>query len=410
MHFCSFHLPFIYQWLYLSGMEWMESDVRTWDRTADRGCFYVKVPGRNAGWVSSRQSSKKEAIRWALSVARGGALKERTLSDFARDFFLVGKCDFIASRESETRSRTSKYWADLRSVLELYLFEKWGDWFLSSVSPAQFFDWLVVLKSVKHGERLSGRVRKRVRDVAIIIWDWAVFRGVVSTNQLRSVPSVPQLPEKRRAFRSDELERMFPADLSEVWPSGRNMKGISWGVFFLLAAETGLRPQELCALQWEDWRPAAKTFIVSRALGEDGEGKGLKTEHKGVKKKAAPVSDRLADLLTNTTGPHTGYLCARLDGRPQRVDGCGKVFNHVLDYSHPQTGRRYYRGLRNMEVVRGGRTLYSLRHTANTRFLTTAAAKIAEEAQVRMGHTTNTMTSNYDDPDELDLLARVGRA
>jgi len=387
----------------------MESDVRTWDRTHDRGCFYVKIPGRDAGWVSSRQETRSEAIRWALVQARGGTLHEVTLKVFAKDFFLVGQCDYVASRSSEGRSRTSKHWSDLRAVLEHYLFEKWGDWYLPSVTPAQFHDWLINLTSVRNGEKLSGRARKRIRDVAITVWDWAVFRGVITVNQLRAVPSVPQMPVKRRAFRQDELNRMFPANLSAVWPDGRNVRGISWGVFFLIAAETGLRPQEVCALSWEDWRPFHNAFIVSRAIDEDSELKGLKTEWKGVKKKAAPVSDRLAELLESSPQPHVGLLCSRLDGRPQRVDGCGKVFNQVLDYINPQTKKQYYRQVKNMEIVRAGRTLYSLRHTANTRFLTSASARIAAEAQIRMGHTTKSMTDNYDDPDEIELLARVGR-
>ena len=51
-----------------------------------------------------------------------------------------------------------------------------------------------------------------------------------------------------------------------------------------------------------------------------------------------------------------------------------------------------------------GRSLYCLRHTANTRMRTDVGD---EAARLVMGHTTQKMTEHYDHPDETAIMVRA---
>lgn len=232
---------------------------------------------------------------------------------------------------------------------------------------------------------------------------------MIDQNVLRTVPPVIIDTEKRRKFLPAEREAMFPEDLSKVWKHGRNMRSVltpGWGVAFLIHDDTGLRPQEVFALHWEDYRPARKAFIVHRAVEETYKDlKGLKTEFKGIPARAVKVSDRLAKIL-EVGADQTGLLFARKNGLPQRIDTAGDIFCEGLD-------QLVENGLLDADgtpkkaplVARQGRTLYSLRHTKNTNTVTEKGRQAAKDV---MGHTTDKMTSNYDDPDEEDLLRRAG--
>ena len=374
----------------------------SWVKYPETGIIYVKIDGK---WKSSGQTDHRKAQAWAKNWRLGGLSAGMTLEDFSVAFFLPGRCEYVASREdSDDRgARTKAYWAKSRAILENYLLPAWGAWPLEDVSAPEFYSWLSDLAGKRYGVKLSNKVRKLIRQTAVIVWDWAVFKGVLKYNRLLSVPKIAGRSVKRRAFRSHELATMFPPHLS-IWPHGSVTSDLSpaWGVIFLILAETGMRPQEALALRWEDYRPEARAIIVSRAVGEDGL-KGLKTAGHGVDRRAVPISTRLACILlsNNMVGKRSGPLFMRTDGDLLRVDTAGKVFCRVLDgVVRPPLEA-------SVKVIdREGRTLYSLRHAYNTGTLTRAAKA---EAQAAMGHTTDAMTANYDDPDEADLLARIGR-
>jgi integrase len=415
-------------------MEWLESDVNTWDRTKDKGCFYVKIPGQDGRWVSSRQDNRKDAIRWALTQARGEMINSPKLKDFAKDIFLPGKCLLVASREADRDgARTAKHWRDMRQVVVDYLFPKWGAWPMESIPPDKFTEWLLELKSVRRNTLLSGRMRKRIRDAAIEIWNHAVFRRALMYNALLSVPKVGATAEKRNKFSHAEREAMLPENLGTVWRHGENMMcavSPAWGIASLMAAE-GLRPQEVLALYWEDYDFERKGFIVRRAINEEGE-KGLKTSAHGVRQRAVRVSDRLAKLLEVGRG-HKGPIFLQLNGEFQTVGTFGKVFCKALDgflvkdrgkpllgpdglprlnkKGVPAINRRGTpildaEGNRIPVLDRQGRTLYCLRHSKNTELVTVAL----EGVRQTMGHKTAGMTDYYDDADVQDLWRRAGLA
>lgn len=382
-------------------MEFLESDVRTWLKYPKTGVYYVIIPGTDGRWKSSGRTDEKAAIRWALTRARGDVTDSPTVAEFGKTFYLRGKCDFVATREDdEDGPRVARYWQDNRQVLVDYVMARWGNWQMDGVMADDFHLWLLNLHSVRDpSKKLSSRVRKRVRDVALDLWNWAVFKRAIKYNQLLSTPKIKPRYEKRRRFTDAERAAMFPEDLG-IWRHGRGVVSLlrpAWGVAAMLDDE-GMRPQETLALYWEDYRWDRKAWIVHRALNEEGEGDLKGTATKGIKAKAVPMSDRLDALLQvgrGLTGPVFQREVIGADGKPTldflRVDTFGKVFCRTLDRAG---------------IQRDGRTLYSLRHGSYTRTVTEEGDAAA---QSRHGHTSGQLKPTYDDPDEEDLLLRVGR-
>jgi integrase len=179
---------------------------------------------------------------------------------------------------------------------------------------------------------------------------------------------------------------MFPADrieLCRIWGD------LTTATMFLVAADAGLRPQEVAALDWSDWYPDMGGFVVHQAADGRRGIKGLKTAGKGAERKPALVSKRTAGYLAEMAKP-AGFVFPAADGGPYRVDGMGK---------------RFLAGLEAAGVPREGRVLYCLRHTFNT----AARSLLGDDATVRdmMGHRTRDMTANYDHPEDAEILARV---
>lgn len=394
-------------------MRYEKSDVRTWLKEKKTGIIYVIIPGQGDNWKSSGKTERDEAIEWALIQARGGFSEDSTVTEFTRDFFKPEKCAYVSSRNDDRFIRTKKHWHELRTILVDYILPTWGPYKMADVLPGAFHEWLKNLRSTKFPDQVLSQARRaKVLFTVCVIWDWAVFQGVLEQNTLKTVPRIVPAGTKRRAFRASERAKMFPPDLATVWPHGSNVVSIlkpAWGVAALINDE-GLRPQETLALYWEDYRADRKAFIVSRAINDEGEG-GLKTSTHGIAKRAVKVSDRLAKILEagkGLKGPiftqkpwtdkagmvHVDFL---------RVDTFGKIFCKTLDQlvdDVDEEGKKVQRPL----VDRQGRTLYCLRHATNTRKVTEALKKV----QDTMGHTTDEMTANYDDPEDEDLLDRAG--
>ncbi len=201
------------------------------------------------------------------------------------------------------------------------------------------------------------------------ILNHAVMEGGLAANQLAIVPKVVVRTEERKIFDPGELKRLFPADvaaLKTIWGS------LEMAMAMLIVRDAGLRPSELVALRWEHWRPKYKGFIVHPR----------KTAHKGAKIKAALVSDFTAKLIADYA-PDLGNVSSW-----SRVDTLGKQFCRLAEAVVPL----------------GGRTLYCLRHTANTRLLTAVGD---EAAKLVMGHTTDAMTAHYDHPDDVAIMERA---
>jgi integrase len=387
-------------------MEYTERDVGVTTIKASP-YFYVTIPGRGKKYVSSKQTTRKKAVAWALAQATGRSSPDVLLGVYAKDFFIPGSCPRVELMEGAHGKNTLKHWDTLRQLFEDYVLPGWGETMLAAVEPAQVLKWLqspsLLTVRAFAGEHRPLSVARRNTLLVVLnhIYDQAVFELVLPGNPLRSIPGLVDHQEKvREIFTDAEIAAMFPAspaDLDKLWGSRQ------WALLFMVLADTGCRPSEVLALRWKDWHPTTGGFVVAERIDSAGKAGPLKTSRKGIKRKVALVGYRTKALLEDLWAQlEPGDLdlifpASRMtirQGQPMRVAVAGNHFCDRLDKDIST-------------VKRKGRTLYCLRHTANTGFVTDFGD---DTARLLMGHTTKKMTETYDHPEDAELMARAARA
>jgi integrase len=152
----------------------------------------------------------------------------------------------------------------------------------------------------------------------------------------------------------------------------------------VIAAMTGMRRGEVCALQWNDINFISSTITVSKSLKRE-KGKGLVLgPTKTKQKRIVPISPILKDFLTKLKENNSyDYVCCWTEnGRSIDPDHVTKKFNAALqELNLPQATR-----------------FHDLRHLHGTLMLEAGAdiRTISDE----LGHSGTTITSNlYLHPD-----------
>ncbi len=386
-------------------MEWTDADVRTWKRTDRGGVVYVVVPG-TSGWVSSGKRRKTAAVEWALHQASGGFAADVTLGEYARDFFIPGLCPRVKLIEQSGGKNVRKSWYNMRQVHEAYILPAWGKTMLAAIQARAFFDWLTgpLLTVAKfEGKRrpISASQRNRIHSAMNHIFAQARFDGILDRNPLDAVPRIKDERPPRGVLTDEEFRKVFPEDLAEldhVWGSRR------WAVYFMVLADTGMRPGEALALHWTDWHPVPRAFIVSKGVDDLGRIGPLKTARKGVDRRVGLVGVRTAALLEGLRDGDTGLIFPgkRSDSRTGGTMRTMVARDHFLKSLERAGVDRAQPGAKTLPL-----STYSLRHAANTGFRTDFGD---EAARLLMGHTTEQMTENYDHAGDAELVARALKA
>jgi integrase len=254
------------------------------------------------------------------------------------------------------------------------------------------------------GAPLSAATVRRVHAVVhsaleqAVAWDLLLFNpaskaspGRIETPEMR----IPTVDEVLRILKEAEAE---DPDLA---------------VFLILAAVTGARRGELCALRWDDVDFEAGSLRISRviALGEDGPVERRKP------KTRASVRTIALDIGT------LGVLTAHLGRSTEKARSCGEalspsafIFTGQADGSEPwrpdSTSRRF-RHVRQACGINDEIHLHSLRHFVVTMLL--GAGVALPQVAGRVGHsgggaTTLAVYSHFQqaqDQDVADLLGRI---
>lgn len=355
------------------------------------GIYYVLYryePGRPR---STGQTTETEAIAWAYAHLGESTRSASTLRDFARDFFIPGKCTWATRMLKKGRTFAADYFPGHRYRLEGYVLPRFGSLLVSAITTKMLDEWLMDLRGSRSGEELSAETKHKMLVTLRKVFEEAVYQGVISTNPAKGVSPFYDRNPGREPFTVAELAQLFPDDYDEltgIWLTR------SWAAFFYVQASCGLRPGEVAALQWGDWIRSLHGAIIRRSVEHGSQKlKGLKTEKKGVDMKPAVFTSRAEELLLmlEAESERTGLddLVFSINGRPLILETANKHFKA----SCVRAG-----------VDPAGRTQYCLRHTFNT--LVAKRASLVQ-LQTAMGHVSMSSSRRYMHPAPEDLLEQA---
>ncbi len=366
--------------------------------------WYYRLAGQIT-FHSTGQTVESKAHAYALAVIQQKESRRQlgnaTLEEYARDFFVWDRCQWIQRQHSKGHSFSRSVAADRRAHLINHLFPRFGKTRLADINAVGVETWLSSLD-------LSNQTRMHILNSLRIILREAKREGILTANPLAEVETFSIQHQRRGVLTEEELEALFPrqrAKFKKVWPIPYH------GVMYALMVSSGARSGEIRALPWKAvvWKYSG--ILILRAVTADGIvdlPKGSSRSREFSRQRAVIIPERTLELLS------WWRRQTRFPGEDQLVfPGAGgrPLAKRTVSIS-------LERGLDNARVQPAGRILvaHSLRHTYNTRMKELLTGELYEEFTGQSllreftGHHSRKMTDWYDNPEWTRRLEAYGKA
>jgi integrase len=357
----------------------MDISYRFWKRNSKKSntgilysAMFAEKPGK---WLRTGQDNERDAILWCENYLNnsGNIVKNKipTLRAFASDFFIDDPHGWRKRQERKNKQHADVYYSTHQGRLDNYILPEFGDTLISAIRPRAIDDWILDLKHTSSKEDLADNSKNKILNCFRIVLQEAMDIGFLQDNPAKLVTFINERNAKREIFSEDELILLFPVEEEEIF---RIWGTFSWYLFFRVMAVGGLRPGEVAALYWEDFKPELSGLIVSKSVHySTGKIKGIKTENKGKKDKITILDDRTVKDLIKYRSECKGFpldlVFPSINRKTIKPDCSQKHFR----YSCERAG---------LELK--GRTQYCLRHTFDTNLLKHLKRDIVNDL---MGHT-----------------------
>lgn len=305
--------------------------------------------------------------------------------DFAADFFIPGKCGWLAAREQSDQPLRSGQVKNKRNHLTKYLIPKWGKWPLDAITARKLRDWLLSLD-------VTNQTRKHILYTMRAVLSEAVADELVVRNVAKDVGGFSTRNAKRRdALTESELHKLFPFSPYDIERHIRYEQATSHGVMLriwerpkyyiigYIMAHTGLRTGEAVTLRWRDIIDDNWIYLLQSKTGAP---------------KVTYLTRQTRELIQLWRGQ-----CIWLDPDDYVFFGRARR-NHV---SNSTMSKLATAAIRRSGIEKAGRVLsgHSLRHSYNTRL----RRQIPDSAlRIMTGHATESMSRYYDHPEAAQLI------
>jgi integrase len=307
------------------------------------------------------------------------------IKDYADLFSLGGS--WRKKRAEKKICFTEKSLKTRAAIMKNYIVPLWGEINPRRLTVRMIDTAMEGIASELTKRPLAGQTRNRILSALSELYVHLIEEDVVKINPALNVTRCRSMPEHPRgAVPIAAMKLLFPPDHAGMKKFYISQKYIC---AFLILRDTGLRPGELVALRWKDWRPELRFFPIMRAIesGTRAHEKGTKT---GATKPAivtVQAAEEMERLRKKAKPQPEQFIFANYKNIPFDV--------HRLNWA-------FRRAVRLAEIGRGDLTTYWLRHTFNTRALETLPDDVVRRL---MGHSTEAMTRRYRDAD-VDSLIR----
>lgn len=321
---------------------------------------------------STGARTRKDAELELSKLQGTGNAEDVTLRQFAPDFFIWDKCQWIARRIEKGKAFSEAMASLRRGQLVNHILPTFGDMPMHKLNPVIVENWLLTLK-------LKNTTRNQILDTLHMVLREAVRAGVLNSDPIAGAERFsPRDYVPRDPLADDDIQKLFPDDrgkFDNVWPYFPD------GVMFATMLSAGLRSGEARALQWVDvdfelsGLYIRQAFNISMQIGPP----------KGQEYRAIPIPDKTLELLREhhekTYFPNLNDFCF--------CDGKGHPLSRFIALE------RFKAGIERSKLALEGRNIvvHSLRHTFNTRMRGQLGDTVLRQLT---GHKSVEMTDRYD--------------
>lgn len=330
-------------------------------------CVQIMWEGSDK-WLSTGCWTKDEAHRWAREQETPSNVI--TFGKYSKDFFIRrDEASIRALNELNEKFLTDTYYIDMQSVLEHMLLGFFKNIRLKDITARSVSSWKQWIKG-KTTVRKAGYSADTINYAQTclkIIMGMAVYDGLIDSNPIDGAKRMRRNPKPKNIFTKEEYDILFPRDLDaleKIWGTK------CYGMIFLLLAETGFRPSEVCGLTVEsiffEERGIFTTQVIDR--GSRAVREKVKTTDYGKTYKVALLSDDTCRLLKEFIDVPSGLIFHK-----PNTDNVNSTDLYV----------RLKMVLNKLDLPKD-RSPYCFRHT----FMTNMSARYNRDAVMElMGHT-----------------------
>lgn len=349
-------------------------------KTKSGHIFYVCFRANPEKWISTGQTNIVAATQWAEHYNPENGPVSITFKEFTKDFFLEGQCAWLKRMNQKGHTYGYPHLKRYRQILEGHWIPVFGNLLIGSIRRKQIDEYLMSLN-------VAAETKNKYLSALRTVLSEAEYQELIDRNPAREVRLFKGKTKERKIFTPEELAKLFPEDIKDLKAIFIDLE---WALYFYLQASCGLRPSEVAALYWSDWKKEYHGFIVTSSI-EMFTGRRKTTKTNIVK---PAILTEKAEFLLTLIGPGRSddNLIFSVNNAPIKLETSNKHFKASCEKAG---------------VERGDRTQYSLRHTFNTLALTKLPVN---QVQKLMGHQTEAMTAHYNHPTEADILGQVQSA
>ncbi|MBN1519511.1 MAG: tyrosine-type recombinase/integrase [Spirochaetales bacterium] len=342
---------------------------------------------------STGKTTRREAILYCEDMLKNKGKSDPSLKEYTKDFYIIDKCPYAASRRRTGKPVDERTLGDERSRLENYILPAFGDIKLKDLSPVHWDHWLEDIESGKvltkglHPHKVADGTVNRIRRTLIQILDIAKRHGIVQTNVIRDTDPMSQSTYKPRdTLEPEDIKRLFPEDKAEllkIWKSDERV------ALYSLFLTSGLRSGEIQALRWHKISFEDGGIIVDKAIKYSGKSGATKTD-----------TPRVLILPKQTLA----HLKCWYDATPKKGDDNYLFYNRKGDdHVRGDSVLHFFKRVLKQQGFDPKRNLvvHSFRHT----FTTALAEKMPiEDVMAFTGHKSASMIARYSHPNYASTL------
>lgn len=364
------------------------------------GVYYYKLPEmstfRTTGETKPQRAeffAHNESLKATADPQeprdRAAVTQAPLLGDYARDFFVPGKCPWLAWRAGSSTLPGAHYTEALRRYLVEAILPDWGGYRLDAIKRRDVKPWIL--------NRTEGSAWKNhALNAFRIILDQAEEDEWIDKNPIAGIGRLKGGEHPPDPLEISELHQLYPDDVVRMIAIWNSLK---WAVFFVVLAGTGMRQGEVRALRWRHVLWTMGALLVESAakkVRKDDPNKIGSTKAK--KARIVVLSDRVLTELSV-------YRYLADSSAPEDLIFPG-AYNPKVPLAGETVSFRFSEALSCAGIEAGGRRLvpHSLRHTCVAHL----RREIGEDAlRLMVGHSFAAITDIYDDPKVVRSVAAL---
>lgn len=327
---------------------------------------------------STGQTTKTAAEAYCNELDRRGLLipgEVKTFLDYAENWWIWDKCDYIKDRIRRKRNITPGYADVQRGYLKNHITPTFGKYLMDRITPSMIDDWLFYL--IGPEKKLAQKTANNILGCLQTMLSQAVKREIIRIDPAAKISRLAPNSRPRSILTEAEAAMVFDR---------KHWKDQDTYVANMLAACTGMRLGEVQALRWENVHSGYIHVCHSWARKYQEKIPKTASSFRNIR-----IISALYELLHDVSNG-SGYIFSRNGG--------------TTPLYHTTITRALYKAMKLSKIDEKERKRRNVSFHSWRHFFNTIMRDRVDDVRLRLltGHSSQEMTTHYDHQTGADVV------